>query len=66
MRNIIYLRTQRNVEYIAGDDCERIEEHYACGDGDKLFYDIYDKAEGIIIRIFDPVEVQFEWLEVDD
>jgi len=65
MDNIIYLKTQRNVEYIAGDSCERIEEHPARGDGDKWFYDIYDKPEGVIIRIFDPVEVRFEWLVED-
>ncbi len=65
MENIIYLKTQRNVEYIAGDDCVRIEEHSAAGEGDKWFYDIYDKDEGIIIRVFDPVEVHFEWLGDD-
>ena len=65
MRNIIYLKTQRNVEYIAGDNCEQIEEHPARGDGDKWFYDVYDRDEGVIIRIFDPMEVQFEWLPED-
>ncbi len=63
MNNIIYLKTQRNVEYIAGDNCERLDEHPARGDGDKWFYDVYDRAEEVIIRIFDPVEVRFEWIE---
>lgn len=59
---IIYLRTQRGVEYIAGNNCERIEEHPSRGEGDKWFYDVYNKDEGIIIRIFDPMEVHLEWL----
>jgi hypothetical protein len=62
VENIIYLKTQRGVEYIAGD-CERIEEHPARGDGDKWFYNVYDKSEGVIIRIFDPLEVHLEWPE---
>ena len=61
MENIIYLKTQRNTEYIVGDNCERIEEHAAAGEGDKWFYDVYDKAEGVIIRVFDPVEVRAGW-----
>ena len=59
MDNIIYLRTQRGKEYIVGENCQRIEENLAAG----LAYDVYDQAGGIILRIFDPVEVCFEWIE---
>ena len=62
MENIIYLKTQRNTEYVVGNNCQRIKEHPARGDGDKWFYDAYDMTEGVAIRIFDPVEVRFEWL----
>ena len=62
MGRIIYLRTCHGVEYIAGNNCERIEEHSASSPGGKWFYDVYDKTEGVIIRVFDPVEVRFEWL----
>lgn len=60
---IIYLRTQRGVEYITGNNCERIKEHPSRGEGDRWFYDVYDKDEGIIIRIFDPMEAHLEWSE---
>ena len=33
---VIYLKTQRNVEYIAGDNCELIEEHSAAGEGGEI------------------------------
>ena len=65
LENIIYLKTQRGIEYITGDNCENIEEHPARSEGDKWFYDVYDKPEGIIIRIFDPLEVHLEWLVGD-
>lgn len=65
MRNIVYLKTQCGMEYIAGDNCERIKEHSSRGEGDKWFYDVYDKPEGVIVRIFDPLEVHLEWLEED-
>ena len=49
------LLTQRGVLYDIADNCDRIVEHPAGGEGDKWFYDIY--RDGEIIRVFDPLEV---------
>lgn len=70
MENIVYLKTERNTEYIVDQakkpdplssgsfTCVKIEEHHARGESDKWFYDVYGTGtNGLVIRIFDPVEV---------
>lgn len=58
--DIFYLKTSGGEEYSVGNNCERIEEHQARGDGDKWFYDVYinDENNEILIRSFNPLEVR--------
>ena len=50
------VKTMRGHEWIAGENCDFIEEHPARGEGDRWFYDIH--LPDTIIRIFDPLEVR--------
>ena len=54
---ILSIQTQRGTTYIDGFNCDHIEEHPARGDGDRWFYDI--RLSTTILRIFDPLEVEF-------
>ena len=53
------LLTQRGVFYYAGENCDSIDEHQARGEGDKWYYDIR-LDNGVIVRIFDPVQASIE------
>ena len=54
---IQHLLTQRGAVYDIANNCDCIEEHRAAGEGDKWYYDVH-LGNGVILRVFDPLEVR--------